>query len=258
VPTQSLAGAKVVTVRNPDPLHPGTPAVSAGATLTVTQPQFTLTPNPLLLRQMESGTMTISIPFIAPAGGVTAVLINNDPLTVTVPAAVTIPVGASSATFMVSALDTSYKQAVTVQIQANQANWIGASSQVTVRQEPTVNLTPTSVISGQGLSFTLTVSLTDPAPVGGLSVVLSDSAGNLVNFPKTVTVPAGATQAQVTVVSGTTGSTTINAAPSAGQGFFAGDSSAVTVKSVRTFQVTPLLSPAVVVYVGAPPVPAVP
>lgn len=255
VPTQVQAGSRTLTVRNPDPLHPGTPAVSTGITLLVTLPQFTLTPNPLALRQLESGSMTITIPFVAPLGGVTAVLSSSDPATATVPATVEIPAGATSATFMVTALDTYKKQAVSVVIQASQANWIGGLGQVTVRQEPTVNLTPTSIISGQGLSFTLTVSLTDPAPVGGLSVVLSDSAGILANLPAAITVPAGATQAQVTVVSGSTGSTTINAAPAAGQGFFAGDSSAVTVKSVRTFQVTPLLSPTVFVYVGAPPPP---
>ena len=258
VPTQFVAGAKALTVRNPDPIHPGSYVTSASATLTVVLPQFSLTPNPLTIRQKESGTLTITIPFPAPTGGVTATLTSTDPLTATVPATVTIPAGASSSTFTVTAPDTAQNRDVPVAVHANLNNWLGSSSQVTVRPEPLVNLTPTSLLSGQGFSFFLTVSLTDPAPAGGLTVGLAASTANVVSFPASVTVPAGATQAQVTVNNTGTGSTVISATPAAGKGFGAGDSCTVTVKPVQTYNIGPTLSLPVGIQVGSPLTPVVP
>jgi hypothetical protein len=258
VPMQSVAGARALAVRNPDPIHPGSYVTSATATLSVVLPQFTLTPNPLTVRQQESGTLTIAIPFVAPAGGVSAVLTSTDPATATVPATVTIPAGASSATFTVTAPDTVQNRDVTVAVHANLNNWLGSSTQVTVRPEPTVNLTPTSLLSGQGFSFFLTISLTDPAPAGGLTIALAASTANVVSFPASVTVPAGATQVQATVVNVGTGSTTISATPAAGKGFSAGDPCSVTVRPVQTTNVTPLLGRPVGVQFGTPATPAVP
>ncbi len=258
VPMQLVAGAKTLTVRNPDPIHPGSYVTSAAATLTVVLPQFALTPNPLIVRQKESGTLTITIPFAAPAGGVTATLTSADPATATVPATVTIPAGDSSATFQVAAPDTVQNRDVTVAVHANLNNWLGSSTQVTVRPEPTVNLTPTSLLSGQGFSFFLTISLTDPAPAGGLTVGLSASTANVVSFPASVTVPAGATQVQATVSNTGTGSTVISATPAAGKGFSAGDACSVTVKPVQTYNIGPTLSMPVGVQVGTPPTPTVP
>jgi hypothetical protein len=258
VPMQLVAGAKSLAVRNPDPIHPGSYVTSAAATLTVVLPQFSLTPNPLTIRQNESGTLTISIPFAAPSGGVTANLTSIDPASVTVPATVTIPAGESSATFQATAPDTLQNRDVTVAVHANLNNWLGSSTQVTVRPEPTVNLTPTSLLSGQGFSFFLTVSLTDPAPAGGLTVGLAASPANVVSFPASVAIAAGATQAQVTVSNTGTGSTVISATPAPGKGFSAGDSCAVTVRPVQTYNIGPTLSVPVGVQVGTPPIPTVP
>ncbi|WP_211360494.1 carboxypeptidase regulatory-like domain-containing protein [Geobacter argillaceus] len=258
VPMQLVAGAKALTVRNPDPIHPGSYVTSAAATLTVVLPQFSLTPNPLTVRQKESGTLTIAIPFTAPAGGITANLTSTDPATATVPATVTIPAGASSATFAVTAPDTTQNRDATVAVHANLNNWLGSSTQVTVRPEPTVNLTPTALLTGQGFSFFLTISLTDPAPVGGLVVALAASTANVVSFPASVTITAGATQAQVTVINSGTGNTAISATPAAGKGFSSGDSCTVTVKPVQTYNIGPTVSSPVGIMVGTTSTPAAP
>lgn len=255
VPTLYSAGAKAVAVRNPDPLHPGSHVTSAAATLTVNLPQFVLTPNPLTIRQKESGTMTLAIPFPATAGGVTAAITSTDPATVTAPATVTVPAGQTSVSFTVSAPDTAQTRNVTAAVHANAGNWLGNSTQVTVRPEPSVNLSPTTLLSGQGFSFFLVVSLTDPAPAGGLAVGLAASTPNVVSFPASVTVPAGATQFQVTAVNTGTGSTIITATPAAGSGFSAGDACAVTVKPVQTYNIGPTISKSIGVQVGTPTIP---
>ncbi|HEY6871526.1 MAG TPA: carboxypeptidase regulatory-like domain-containing protein [Geobacteraceae bacterium] len=252
VPLQVSAGAKALAVQNPDPLHPGGYVVSAASTVTVVLPQFTLTPNPLTIRQKGSGTMTVSIPFTAPSGGVAATLTSVDTSVATVPGTVTIPGGSTSATFSVTAPDTSQNRDITVAIHADQNNWLGSAANVTVRPEPTVNLTPTSILSGQGFSFFLTVSLTDPAPAGGLTVNLSSSTANILSLPASVTVAAGATQAQVTVTNTGTGSTVISATAASGSGYSSGDSCAVTVKPVQTYNIGPTLSNAVGILVPAP------
>ena len=255
VPTLTTAGAKAVAVRNPDPLHPGSHVISAAANLTVNLPQFVLTPNPLTIRQKESGTLTLTIPFPATAGGVTAAITSTDPATITAPATVSVPAGQTSVSFTVSAPDTAQTRNVTAAVHANAGNWLGNSTQITVRPEPSVNLSPTTLLSGQGFSFFLVVSLTDPAPAGGLAVGLAASTPNVVSFPASVTVPAGATQFQVTAVNTGTGSTIITATPAAGSGFSAGDACAVTVKPVQTYNIGPTISKSIGVQVGTPTIP---
>jgi len=258
VPTQVNAASRQITVRTPDPFNPGSFATSAGTPLSVVLPQFALTVNPLVIRQMGSGTVTLDIPFPAPAPGVTALLASSDPTSLTVPDSVTIAAGASSVSFAASAPDTTQNRDVGVTIHANQGNWIGGSTSVTVRPEPVVNLTPTSILTGQGYSFFLTVSLTDPAPAGGLLVTLAAGTPNVVTLPASVNIAAGASLAQVTVVNTGTGSTVITATPPAGKGFAAGDACAATVRPVQTYNIGPTLTVPVGVQVGTPVVPPQP
>ena len=258
VPLQLLQGVRQVQVRNPDPRQAGAVIASNSVDLSVDLPQLTLTPGTLTIRQSETGTLTLAIPFAAPAGGLTVNIIRTDPATATSPATVTIPAGSTSATFSVTAPDTAQNRDVTIEIHADLNNWLGSSARVTVRPEPTVNLTPTSLLSGQGFSFFLTISLTDPAPSGGLTLALSAATANVVTFPASVTVPAGATQAQVTVVNTGTGSTILTATPAVGKGFSSGDACAVTVKPVQTYNIGPVITQGVGVQVGTPSPPVIP
>lgn len=62
-----------------------------------------------------------------------------------------------------------------------------------------VSLTPTSVVSGE--SSTATVTLSGAAPSGGASVALTSADTAVATVPTSVTVPAGATSATVSVTS---------------------------------------------------------
>ncbi len=257
-PSVATSGTKSVQVKLPDPRAAGSFIISNTAALNVIVPSFTITPTSVTLRQGEMVPLTLGIPFAAPFGGVTAQITSTNTQSVTVPATVTIPEGGTSAVINASAVNGASTRDVTVDINVSQFDWICAKTTLTVRPQPTVNLTPTTLLSGQGFSFFLTISLTDPAPAGGLTMALSASPANVLSFPATVTVPEGATQAQVTVVNSGTGSSTITATPAAGKGFIAGDICAVTVKPVQTYNIGPTLSPSVGVQVGTPPVPIVP
>jgi hypothetical protein len=54
-----------------------------------------------------------------------------------------------------------------------------------------LSLNPTTVNGGN--KSTGTVTLSGPAPIGGLSVTLSSSSAKIASVPSSITVPAGAT-----------------------------------------------------------------
>ena len=242
VPPQQTATIDGIQVKTPDPRNPGSYLVSNAAPFIVALPQFTLTPSTLSLRQGATDTLTLAIPFAAPPGGITANFTSTNTAAATVPVTATILEGATSAAVTVTAPDTVNSHDVLLEVHANQNNWLGNKAVVTVRPEPTVNLSPVTILSGQGFSFFLNAYLTDPAPTGGLVVTLAATPANVVTLPTSITVPEGATQAQVTVVNTGTGTTVITGTPTAGKGFSAGDSSTVNVRPVQMTNVTPLIS----------------
>jgi IPT/TIG domain len=251
VPGQPLAHSAQLQVKNPDPRSAGSYIVSNTTPITVELPQFVFSPASATLRQGETGSLNLTIPFAAPAGGLTVNLASTNTATATVPATATIPEGATAISVTVIAPDTVNTHDVVLEVHANQNNWSGNKATVTVRPEPTANLSPGTLLAGQGFTFFLSVNLTDPAPVGGLVVTLTATPAGVVTLPASVTVPAGATQAQVTVSNTGTGTTTISGAPATG--FTAGDTCTVTVRPVQTTNVTPLVSPLVGVRVATTP-----
>lgn len=258
LPAQLIAEVKQIQVKTPDPRATGSYLSSENASFTVELPQFALTPAALPLRQGESGTVTLTIPYAAPAGGITANLTSTNTASATVPATATIAEGTTSTTITVTAPDTVNSHDVILEVHANQNNWLGNKATVTVRPEPTVNLSPTSILSGQGYSFFLTVTSTDPAPAGGLTVDLAADTPNIVSIPASVTIAAGFNQEQVTVLNTGTGNTVISGTPAVGSGFSSGDNCAVSVKPVQTHTINPLVSQEVGVQVGAGAAPVIP
>lgn len=243
VPTQSTAALLQISVKNSDPRPPGGFIVSNATPFTVELPQFVFSPATLVMRQGEtSSSLNLSIPFAAPPGGLVVNLNSSNALSATVPTTVTISENTTGTSVTVTAPDTTSTRDVTLDVSAYLNNWLGNKAAVTIRPEPTVNLSPATLLSGQGFTFFLTVSLTDPAPAGGLVVNLSASPANVVTLPTSVTVAAGATLAQVTVSNSNPGSTVISATPAAGKGFTAGDSCAVTVRPIQLTAVNPLVS----------------
>ena len=180
---------------------------SQPATLTVTVPKlatFTVSPSPVLEGSTAIGTLTLDSP--APAGGV-AVALRSDQACAAVPASVTVPGGTTRTTFPIP---TTVGNAVTVTatLSATLAGQV-LQAPLTVTVPTLTGLTvgpPTSVAEGD--SSTGTVTLSGPAPAGGLVVALrSDRACAAV--PTSVTVPEGSNIASFTVTTSLTGTTTL-------------------------------------------------
>lgn len=251
LPTQTTTGSPVLTVQNPDPLYAGGFFTSDPVTFPVAFPAFGFAPNTLTVRQEESGAaLTLTIPFAAPAGGVTASLASSNSAVLTVPAGVTIPAGATVATVPLTPLNTGNTTNDVVTITASQSGWTAGQATVTVKPKPTINLSPPTTLTGLTYAYLLTVNLTDTAPAGGLLVSLTATPAGIVSVPASVTVPAGATSAQVTVTTTAVGTATITAS-SPGLAL-AGTSNAVTVKPIQTVTYGSVMSASVGVTVTQP------
>ena len=135
-----------------------------------------------------AGTVTLTGP--APAGGVVVTLQSNSALAIA-DASVTIPAGQTSAGFNVKTLATPVAAQAT--ITATLAGCGPAQVSLTVNPPvcvASISLSATTVNGGK--SLTGRVTLTAPAPSGGVVVRLQSSDSH-VNVPASVTVPAGQT-----------------------------------------------------------------
>ena len=139
-----------------------------------------------------TGTITLDAP--APTGGAVVALASASSA-VTVPSSVTVSAGATSATFPIVTSTVTTATLVTLS-----ATYSGVTTTTTF----TVNPSPpaTVVLTGfvvprttmpSGGSMTVKVTLSAPAPVGGVVVTLASSAPSVVRVPATVTVKAGQT-----------------------------------------------------------------
>jgi uncharacterized repeat protein (TIGR03803 family) len=143
-----------------------------------------------------SGTVWISSP--APAGGAAVTLSSSSQL-VQVPSTVTVPAGAVSSDFTVSTSPVGSINNATVT-----ASYGGVYDSITLTLVPplpfvsSLSMSPSTVPSGSPSYGTVT--LTAPAPLGGLFVLLTSTASYAIaNVPYGVIVPDGATSATFTV-----------------------------------------------------------
>ncbi|MBI5562413.1 MAG: chitobiase/beta-hexosaminidase C-terminal domain-containing protein [Deltaproteobacteria bacterium] len=253
IPLQTVTSStKAIKVANPDPRTSGATLVSNAFVVPVALPQFTVTPSTVAMRQGETASIAVSIPYPAPAGGLTVMLTSTNTSVLTAPASVVIAEGTQSANVTLTALSTVNTRNVTLEVHANANNWTGAIATVTVMPQPTVNLIPTTLLTGVGYVNIITVELTDPAPAGGVTVVLGATVANIISHPATVTIAVGATRAQFNVSTYNAGSTTLAASVS---GYATGDSCAITVKPVEMIPIGPVTSSEVGVTL-TPPAPA--
>src|SRR5438067_3167420 len=154
-----------------------------------------LTLNPSVLIGGAGSTGTVTLTSAAPAGGAVVTLTSGNTNAATVPAAVTVAAGTTTASFAV------ITKAVTAVTQANiTATSVGASRIVTLTLNPPlvgVTVNPAAVKGGVG--STGTVTLGTAAPVGGAIVTLASSNLNAATVPASVTVAAGARSATFAV-----------------------------------------------------------
>jgi uncharacterized protein (TIGR03790 family) len=147
------------------------------------------------------GRVTLSSP--APLGGVTLNLSTNW-APVTVPATVTIPQGATSATFP-----------VTTPVVPSMASVLIYANGGPISLVNTVTLYPllsgvgfsTNPVKG-GLSLTGTVYLNASAPLGGVTVQLASDTPGVASVPATVIVPAGLARANFPIQTTAVGAST--------------------------------------------------
>ncbi|OGL20361.1 MAG: hypothetical protein A3F92_00145 [Candidatus Rokubacteria bacterium RIFCSPLOWO2_12_FULL_71_22] len=147
--------------------------------------------------QTSTGTVTLSSP--APVRGQVVDLSNTNPAAVSLPATVTVPAGATSATFGATGL--SVLSPAVVKVFASVAG-AGLSTELTVSVGPgpalvSLTLDPTTVSGGE--SATGTVVLSAPAPPGGALVRLASRNPLAAMTPLFVSVPRGDTSATFTV-----------------------------------------------------------
>lgn len=141
-----------------------------------------------------TGTVTLLNP--APTGGQVVPLSSNNTSAATVPASVTVPAGASSATFVVTSKAVTASTPVTLSATISGSSYTAA---VTVNPSTagTLSVSPSTV--GGGQSALGTVTLSSAAQAGGVNVPLASSNPPVAAVPASVTVPAGATTATFTV-----------------------------------------------------------
>lgn len=139
---------------------------------------------------------TVTLSGAAPASGSTVSLVSSNPGVATVPTSVAVPAGATSGSFSVITSAVSSPTAVTISAMLNGVTQTSALT-VVPPALAALSLNPSRVTSGN--SSTGTVTLTGPAPSGGLVVTLASRQPNLAHVPANVTVPAGSTSATFAV-----------------------------------------------------------
>jgi hypothetical protein len=161
--------------------------------------------SPSLVYGGTTATGTITLNTATPSG-FTVKLASQYPTYVGIPATVTIPANATSATFQ-----------ITTKAAANggtYASWINASDAVASKKATItvqtahviqLSLTPSTIAGGSGV--TGHVYLNVPAPSGGLLVNLASQYPNLVGVPTTVTIPMSLTSATFAITTKATSGT---------------------------------------------------
>lgn len=150
--------------------------------------------NPASVTGGTTSQGTASLTSAAPSGGAVVTLSSSNTSVATVPASVTVPAGAFSATFTVSTVSVTAPTSITIS-----GAFGGATRSATLTVTPpapaslsTVAVSPASVTGGA--SSQGTVTLTSPAQPGGFAISLS-SNNSAATVPASVTVPQGATSA---------------------------------------------------------------
>jgi len=150
---------------------------------------------------------TVTLTSAAPSGGA-VVALSSSSSSATVPASVTVAVGATSANFSITTTAVGANTTATITATYNSVN---RTATLTITPPPppaslsSVTVNPTSVTGGNPSQGTVT--LTSAAPTGGAVVTLS-SGSSSASVPTSVTVAAGATTANFTLTTLTVSSST--------------------------------------------------
>ncbi len=177
---------------------------------------------------------TITLTGVAPKEGL-VVQLSDDISAASVPASVAIKAGAKVGTFTVTT--SAVTQAVTGKVTAKLFD-SDVSGTLTVRSTgpSLVKIAPVAVSGGK--SAVGTVTLTEPAPVGGLTVQLTSNAA-VVTVPTSVVIPAGKTVATFTAQTSGVTKTTIGTITATVNGLSASGTLTVLGTPLATFTLAP-------------------
>jgi cyclophilin family peptidyl-prolyl cis-trans isomerase len=177
--------------------------VAGSANLTVNDATKTITVTIDKTSILETGTATgtVTLSQAAPTGGLIVYLTSNDTTEATVLATVTIAAGQTTGTFTITGVqDGTVDGTQSVTITASAGDYVEGTASLNVN-DATKTLTVTidkSSIMETG-SATGTITLSQPAPTGGLVVYLSSSSTADATVPASVTIAAGSTTATFTI-----------------------------------------------------------
>ncbi|MBX3119524.1 MAG: SBBP repeat-containing protein [Fimbriimonadaceae bacterium] len=184
-------------------------SVVLNAVLQVRPMTFTMSIAPASMPGGNSATGTVTLIEAAPPGGIVVALSSNN-AAATVPASITIPVGATTGTFTVSSVPVAVNTLVTITgdyfVGAVLTHTATANVNITAPTATNLTIAPSTVAGGQSATGTLTVS--GPAPTGGLTATLSSNSGAAV-VPASVTVPQGTTTASFQITTNAVAATTV-------------------------------------------------
>jgi hypothetical protein len=145
---------------------------------------------------LANNTVTLNGP--AGSSGLTVNLSSSNPAVASVPATVTVAAGATvSPAFPITTSPVAASTPITITATYNSTS---VSTSLTVAPISLISMTLSTSSTVGGATVTANrVNLNGPAPTGGIAVTLASSDTNLATVPATVTVPAGASQAQFSI-----------------------------------------------------------
>ncbi len=189
----TITTTPVSTTAGPFDISASYRGVTRSAPLTVraaTTSKLTVTPASVVGGASAQGTVTLT--GRAPAGGASVALASANP-SATVAGSVIVPPGSTSATFTVATILVATTQGP-FNISATY-NGVTRSDTLIVKAPAVLSvlLNPTTVAGGS--PSTGTVTLTGPAPSGGMTVTLNSSKIGVATVPLSLTVPATSTSA---------------------------------------------------------------
>jgi len=153
---------------------------------------------PATLGSGAAAVCTVTLSAVAPAGGLNIAL-SSDNAGLSVPALLAIPAGNITATFTATAAVVSATQAANIT-----ATYNGSSQSAPLSLSRPVLLSSLAcglATLGSGAVTTCSVSLSGPAPAGGVQVMLASSAAML-TVPASLTVPPGLSTASFNAATG--------------------------------------------------------
>jgi len=142
------------------------------------------------------GTVKLAGPAIA---GGQKIFLSSTQTTVRVPDSVTVPEGKTSATFTISSVADS---AVTAYIRAYRGNLTFTKTLTIVRPLLKEITLDKKTVKGGAENATLTATLEQPAPLGGVTITLESTNPSQASVPTAVFIAAGARSGSTTVTTG--------------------------------------------------------